>query len=330
MLYQYSTRNAMQLANDWRAYHRYALSHLPDLLRDATLPGIQAVVLMAYSLRGFPLPGAAWMISSWALARAIEMGLHRSVSAWSSTEANMDAHEIEMRKRIFWSLLVCHVTIGCKLGRPLAIRLEDFDVELPGPVLDNLPHEVDESNWRKCSFRIGIYSFKWLAIYMQLYSTIYTVRPFSQQPYEVALKNLERDLDSWVKTFPDELHASNSLPIQDLVCALYLDLGHQHLRLLLHHPALCNTPNRALTTTNLDVCLDASSRLLDIAGQIRDLKSLDTTWFNTTTFIAAIFTTLFAHTERQNDITSAELTTLREEMDRWLDIMGDIGQLLGA
>jgi hypothetical protein len=43
----------------------------------------------------------------------------------------------------------------------------------------------------------------------------------------------------------------------------------------------------------------------------------------------AITTTLFAQWDKRNETSAADLAALREEMDIWLDIMGDVGQLLG-
>ena len=329
MLYQYTARNSMQQQNDFLKHYRYALSFYPELLRDTSLAGMQALTLVVIVLRAYPRPGAAWMISTYALTKAVEMGLHRSAKAWKETGSEPDSHHVEMRKRVFWSILACHVIIGTALGRPLVLRVEDFDTEMPQPIHDALPEELSSLNeWQKCSFRIAIYGFGNTVLSMQIYTSIYTVRPAPQQPYERMLKRHEKELQSWHASMPPELRESQLDP-QLRVFALYMDHAYQHLRLVLHHPALCRTSDPELTAHNLDICLEASSKLLSIASDMRSLKSLDSTWFNTTIFLAAIFTTLFAYLERRDRITSAEYNTLSASMDSWIDIMGDIGQLLG-
>lgn len=292
------------------------------------LPSIQAVALVLSLLRGFPRPGAAWIMSSLVLSLCVTMGLHRSVSAWKDGGPRLTAHEVELRKRIFWSVLACHVTIGSKLGRPLSIHIEDFDVELPQILHDNLPDEEGHSDWSKCSFRAGIVGLKTIAIFMQIQSTIYAVRS-TPQSYEPTLKHLEREVDMWNASIPPELVGNKQSSIEDRVFALYLDFGAQQMSLLLHHPALCRTQNAELTERNLDKCLEASSKLLQIAADKRTLKSIDSTWLSNTVFIAALFTTLFIYSERKDQITSTDLNNLKANMDMWLDIMRDIGGLLG-
>jgi hypothetical protein len=84
-----------------------------------------------------------------------------------------------------------------------------------------------------------------------------------------------------------------------------------------------------ITAGNLDDCLDASAKILDISEKLKALKSLDATWYFATDYLAAIFTTLFACNERQNQMTSQNLQQLQRDMDRWLEVMGEVGKLLG-
>ena len=328
ILFQYTTRNSVQLPFDWGAHYRYALGFYKDLATEASLPSLQAIALICTALRGFPKPGAAWLVSSHALATAIEMGLHRSVTAWKDPKPEMSAHEIEMRKRVFWSILCCHVIVGTKLGRPLAIHLEDFDVQIPKIVHDNLPEEADNSDWQKCSFRPFVVFCGWLAVMMQLHGSVCTIRS-TQQSHDSTLGRLEKDLDAWIATIPPELRGNSQGQLEDRVFAMYLDFSAQHLRLLLHHPALSRSQIRETATRNLDICLDASGKLLQLGTDMSALKSLDTTWYNATVFIAAIFTTLFVWSERKDQITLSELNDLKVTMDSWLSLMGDIGSLLG-
>lgn len=223
---------------------------------------------------------------------------------------------------------MCHVTVGEKLGRPLALKLEDFDVELPRAINDDTPGEVFFDEFSKCSFRYGIYGFQVTALHMQIYSNLYAVRPTMMQPYEQNVRKLGKELEDWHSSLPTELlHAPSESPHR--VAGLYMDLSLRHLQLMLHHPALCKAPNQEFTIKNLDICLEASSRMLAIAVDLQKLKSLDTTWFYTAIFLAAIFTTLFAFLERKDHITSAELAKTKSDMDKWGEVMGDIGTLLG-
>lgn len=327
MLFQYSTRNAMQ--NNWGDHYRYAVSYLPKLMQERTLPNMQAIALICLHLRNFTKPGAAWFMSSLALTLCIEMGLHRSVKAWSKSAPEMDELEVELRKRVFWSLLVIHCSISNKLGRPLSVRLEDFDVEFPTPMHDFTPAEGQIDDWHKCSYRVGCHNFKWVLVNLQVQSTIYSVRA-PPHSYELTVQKLEKDLDTFKKSIPIELSGGPQTAQDDRVCSLYLQFGAEELNLLIHHPAVCRTQSQEVMNKNLDVCLQAAAELLRIAQGMRALKSLDTTWLNATVWLSAMFVTLFTWHQRKDRITSAQLNDLKSDMETWLGIIGDIGQMLGS
>ncbi|KAG8627098.1 hypothetical protein KVT40_004581 [Elsinoe batatas] len=329
MLYQFAARNRVAAEFNWSDHYRYALSFFIDLYRENTLPALQALAMVVLVLRAFPRPGAVWIVSVGVLSKAVEMGLHRSVNAWSASESQMSSHEVEMRKRVFWSLLLPHITAGARLGRPFMIRLEDFDVELPEAIPDNLPEEEHLPLHRKCSFTPGLAGFKFLVVQLQMYSNLYTIRPVPQ-PYEQVQKKLSKEIDVCFQSLPPEFQNDNLSTVEDRGVKIYMDFGHQNLRLLLYHPSLLKKPDPEQMSRNLDVCLDASSKLLAIAQEMRHLQILDTTWFNSSYFLAAMFTTLFAYSERKDRLSSAEIKALKKEMDQWIDVMGDIGSLLGS
>ena len=69
--------------------------------------------------------------------------------------------------------------------------------------------------------------------------------------------------------------------------------------------------------------------MLSVVRQLQKYKSLDTTWYNTAVYVMAITTTLCSQFEKRDEISAADLAALKEEMDMWLDIMGEVGNLLG-
>ncbi|KAI7599680.1 hypothetical protein KC319_g22784, partial [Hortaea werneckii] len=117
---------------------------------------------------------------------------------------------------------------------------------------------------------------------------------------------------------------------EDRVPALYLQLSKIECDLLLHHPSLNRSSNSQTAAANLELCLDASNKMLTVALQLKRLKSLDTTWFYTTDFLAAIFTTLFAFYEKRESLAQEDVGKLRDDMEKWLEVMGEVGELLGT
>ena len=80
---------------------------------------------------------------------------------------------------------------------------------------------------------------------------------------------------------------------------------------------------------NLEECLRTSKDMLETATALKNIMGLDSTWYYTSNFLAAMFTTLFAWTQRQETVEQTELDQLRADMDAWLEVMEDAGQLLG-
>jgi hypothetical protein len=327
VLFQYNTRNTSS-AQDFQHWH-FALSLVPRLIKGHTLQDMQGLTLICAQLRAFPRPGACWMFTNTVLGLAIELGLHRSVTAWQGITAQQDPHTIELRKRIFWSLMLMHVPVSGKLGRPMPLRLEDFDIEIPEEAYDYLPEEAHFDEWRKCSFRSGKWGFVLLKVQMKVYSSIYSIGS-NNATYDANVKRLESELRDTVAAFPPELSGGPETKDEDRVTALYLQLGATGCQLLIHHPALCRSLSPQVMSDNIDACLVASNKMLSIAQQLKILNSLDSTLYWNMDFLASMFTVLFAYNERRDRLSMNDLRGLRHTMKGWLDVMGFVGNLLGT
>jgi len=222
-----------------------------------------------------------------------------------------------------------HVPVSGKLGRPMPLRLEDFDIEIPDEAYDYLPEESDLDEWRKCSFRSGKWGFVLLKVQMKVYSSIYSIGS-ANASYDTNVRQLEAELKETVAKFPPELSGGPETKDEDRVTALYLQLGATGCQLLIHHPALCRSLSPQVMSNNLDACLDASNKMLSIATQLKALNSLDSTLYWNMDFLASMFTMLFAYTERRDRLSMTDLQRLRQAMKGWLDVMGFVGSLLGT
>lgn len=329
MNFQYSRRNVNQQAfEDAMAHYHYSLTFVPALMTGHTLQDVQALALICTQLRSQPRVGAAYSFISTVLGIAVEMGLHRSADAWQGANAEHNLQTIEMRKRVFWTLLSLHISIAGKLGRPMFLRPEDMDLEFPQALPDSLPGEEHLSPWRKCSFQVAPHAMKLMRVLSSVYSTIYAVKG-SSEPYAVSVQRIERDVADFRANLPAELAGGPQTQAEDRVFSLYLQLIEGEILLTLHHPSLCRTTSPQDMQRHLDLCLDASTRLFNIAVQMKELNALDSTWYCTTIHLAALFTMLFVHTTRQDQMTSTDLARLRTDMELWLGVMGEVGKMLG-
>jgi len=337
MFFQYAVRNwedatqQANLNNQSNMHYHYSISMFYQLSCSHTFQDVQALTLICSHLRNFPKPGASWILTMTTTSLAIELGMHRSVKRWAPDQAP-NALETELRKRTFWSLLAIHVTLSGKLGRPMLLRAEDFDVELPEPIDDDYLSEagIDTSGTGKCLHKIGIAAFKILPLYMELYSTIYAVNR-SPETYIETVNRLEGKLRSWQNNLPSEIvkGESGADEQEGRVFALYAQVFACEFRLLLRHPSVSLTLDANFNAESMRICVETAREMLEIVKQLQQLKSLDTTWYNSAVYVMAITTTLFAQWEKRNETSAAELAALRAEMDSWLDIMADVGALLG-
>ncbi|KAL8811674.1 MAG: hypothetical protein Q9200_001610 [Gallowayella weberi] len=338
MLWQFVVRNwenPVQQADFNRRsnlHYHYALSFFRQLMASHTLQDVQAMAMLSIHLRALPKPGACWMMATTTLNLAIELGLHRSMRSWAPASRKISVLEIELRKRIFWSVLVIHIIISGKLGRPMALREDDYDVELPSAVDDDLLSEdgIDTSREGKCDFLVAITSFKFEPICIDLYNNIYAVKRSPQTYVETVLRLEDRIrgyIDSWDL---DQMRRWDSANGVTKVYPLYVKMWPLEFRLLLRHPSLSLTSSTEFNNESLTICMDLSKQILGIVKQLQEWKSLDSNWQTGAFFVLAISTTLFGHWERRDELTLAGFEMLKEDMRSWLSIMGDMGRLLGS
>jgi hypothetical protein len=278
-------------------------------------------------LRNFPKPGASWILTQHTLSRALELNLHRSAKSCTFEEP-LTTLDIEMRKRIFWSLLTIHVTLSGKLGRPMSLRMEDYDIEIPDPISDEqLIHDgTNGLSQEKCLHKVGIHAFQIVPLYMELYSTIYAVRRRPEK-YVLTVNALEAKLQAWEDALSPEL--VNGQEQEDRVFTLYSQVWADEFRLLLRHPSMSMTNDETFNAESLKTCAKSARKMLAAVRKIQEFNCLDTTWYNTAVYVMALTTTLFVEYERRDTISRPEVESLKVDMGAWLEILGNVGQLLG-
>lgn len=330
--FQYGVRNLEEPDKHARLnelsnkHYHWSLSKFFDLAASQTVTAVQALAMIVSHTRNFPKPGCSLTIASFAFVRAIEMNLHRAVEipGGGTTLDN------EMRKRVWWAVLAILCTLNGRLGRPMPIAVEEFDVDFPIPIDDEYLGEegiLDPSKIGQCNFHVGLMGFKVTPLYMEMYSKIYSVRRDPGKYVEVVTQ-LEGALHDLLNNLPDELRLENGGPANQ-VFALYTQAFCLEYLLCLRHPSVCLTNDPEICAENTRTCEDTARKLLKVVGSLFKMKSLDTTWYQLAVYVAAIFSTLVAHWQRRFDMTAFEVATLRKDMSLWLEIIGEIGRLLG-
>lgn len=99
-----------------------------SLTDETSIQSLQAVVGVQLFLLSMLRYNAASRLEGLAIRMAVQLGLHRCPKRISS----LSEKEMELRKRLFWSIYCIDRYICSRLGLPLAIRDDDIDVCYPG------------------------------------------------------------------------------------------------------------------------------------------------------------------------------------------------------
>jgi hypothetical protein len=330
--FQYGVRNPeqpdqhAQLNDLSNKHYHWALTNFFELAIGNTVTAVQALALIAIHTRSFPKPGCSSVIANIALSRAIDLNLHRGLKL-PGGGTNIDN---EMRKRVWWVTLGLAVTLNGRLGRPMPITLEEFDVEFPLAIADDYITEegiTDPSQIGQCPFLVGLTYFKMVPLYMEMFSNIYSVRR-NPEKYVDAVRGLEEGIQALKNNLPDDLKL-DKCQINNRVFALYIEATVLEFYLCLRHPSVCMTDDRDFCAENTRICEETAGKLLNVITSLLKIKSLDTTWYQLSVYVAAMFSSLVAHWERRFDTSPAEMATLRRDMKMWMNIVYEIGLTLG-
>ncbi|KAM7202240.1 transcriptional activator protein acu-15 [Rhypophila sp. PSN 637] len=331
--FQYGIRNREEpekhaKLNDLSNKHyHYSLGKFFDLAVSRSVTAAQALAMLVAHTRNFPKPGCSSTIAQFSLYKAIELGLHRAVKV-PGGGTNLDN---EVRKRVWWAILGVLVTLNGRLGRPMPITLDEFDVEFPIAIPDECLGEegvVDSSKVGHCNYQIGLMGFRTVPLYIEMYRNIYGVRR-DPTKYVDVVRELEEGVQAIYDSLPVELNPE-ACNLSEKVFALYAQAFRLEFAICLRHPSVCMTTDPKFCADNTRVCEESAQKLLKIVGELLRMKSLDTTWYQLAVYVAAIFSTLVAQWERRSTISAHQLNTLRAEMMLWLEVIGEIGRLLGT
>jgi len=98
----------------------------------------------------------------------------------------------------------------------------------------------------------------------------------------------------------------------------------------MRHPSLDLSPSPTFTDDCIKVCVESSREILHLTDNLRKGNHyLDTTWYGATVQLLATLTILFSVWHKRDSVKSEEVKQVKKDMDLCMDIMGDLGSLLG-
>ncbi|ODQ78986.1 hypothetical protein BABINDRAFT_8608 [Babjeviella inositovora NRRL Y-12698] len=215
-----------------------------------------------------------------ALRLALREGLHRKLY-----HPNMNLVELEVRKRIFYTVYKLDIYINAMLGLPRSICEDDFDQELPIELDDEnitereyLPQmpadKLSSSGVANCHTRLFL-------ILDRLIKKFYPVRPSSNMPNPVSNQEnvtiLENELAEWIKSLPSELQPGGTPSFRYLKANRYLNLAYLHVQSMLYRPFIhyvapeysYNSSFNSVTEQHLIVnarkCVNVAIKIVELA-----------------------------------------------------------------
>ncbi|KAF2125677.1 hypothetical protein P153DRAFT_369691 [Dothidotthia symphoricarpi CBS 119687] len=189
-------------------YLKNAMSVMVELtMRNTDLLSVQALLGIGLFLLGTPNPQPTYFFIATAMRLAHSIGLHKKGSNF-----NLNAAEVEQRKRVFWIAYMLDKDICLRSGRPPIQDDDDMNVELPSEHppdnIGNIPLADGKGMMNlfrlMCTFSI---------IQSKVYKGLYSVKASKQTDGELlnTIGELDKELENWKDEIPLEFRPEHDI-----------------------------------------------------------------------------------------------------------------------
>ncbi|KAJ6145488.1 hypothetical protein N7470_009383 [Penicillium chermesinum] len=249
-----------------------AKAHLAmETLSQPSIPTIQALLQQSALDIACGRSSSSWLYSGMAFRMAIDLGLHVSPDVLQRHSLALSTEDVEIRKRLFWSLYAWDKHISLYLG-----RMPNFFMGAESVSLDFLDDFMDQEPWEPfygpdpASTELPAYSAvpghivscftqlcKLCKLISQMLLNLYSSSSVSETPSTpsaraAAFVDIDRKLQQWHDSLPSYLHISpDKIPeLSPPPHITSLNLMYYNTLILLHRPlvssgqALCSEASR--------------------------------------------------------------------------------------
>ncbi|KAJ9424236.1 DUF1446 domain-containing protein [Fusarium oxysporum] len=201
---------------DAETHYNRAMTRLADVLARDGIERLQALLLVCQYRMGTTSSNtttSVWHLIGVAARTCLEMGLHRAATyalprTLDDATRKVKEEEMETKRRCFWSLVALDRVTSLALGRPLALQLEDIDVDLPpSSTADQLPEDsspLSSAPYGTPQYRAATSVFVHIVRYRLICGKIINALhrsakhvTFSNTSYEEMRTALARELQEW-------------------------------------------------------------------------------------------------------------------------------------
>ena len=313
-------------ANRWL---HYGLSLYNDLMHDQSLESMQALTMFLILFRNLPKPGYSWNFSNKVLVRAIDLNYHRHPDRIALPPDENNPLAKELRVRVWWIILTFCITTGARLGRPVPWHFQRFDVPLPKTIKDE---ELSSSKpltaySGKCDYLACIHLCKLLPLLNDVYNNVLSVRP---PPHEY-IQTVEQ-LDNAITAWRDEWETTvetDECPDRKMNTTFLMDSWAAEYRLTLHHPNLFTAISAEQYDRNLDICHQASRKLLlAFMSAFKKYNGADLTWHSVGVYALALGVVLHSFDRKKTSLSGDQIKASRDELGQWIFLIEAVDLLL--
>ena len=289
MLFAISTAQVSKY--DWRqlpsaeSHHARAMSTISDVLRLGGLQALHAILLLCQYRTGSSIQdnsGSMWLLVGIAARMCFEMGLHKE-SAYQLTGPGDDDTTAkryllqESKRRSFWSVLCMDRITSLILGRPCAIRDDDFDHVCPTEDPTICPTSSTDTPPAPFVFR-HIVSYRLLC--GRIVSALHRKKaPNTTEQHVLRIRQeLCADLETW-KQDVEQLHLEHSSQISSS-CHLsteWYNLLYSNAMLILWRPSPL-LPDISHDANSLQHIFDSAKQSITIYASLHKSRKINYSW----------------------------------------------------
>ncbi|KAF5611458.1 DUF1446 domain protein [Fusarium subglutinans] len=302
---------------DAETHYNRAMTRLADVLAIDGIERLQALLLVCQYRMGTTSSNtttSVWHLIGVAARTCLEMGLHRAATyalpqTLDDATRKVKEEEMETKRRCFWSLAALDRVTSLALGRPLALQLEDIDVDLPpSSTADQLPEDsspLSSAPYGTPQYRAATSVFVHIVRYRLICGKIINALhrsakhvTFPNTSYEEMRTALARELQEWhtetanlplVKSDTAASPASGS----SFRSGEWYRLLYHNGMLMLFRPSPCLN-DAAVNSLALQNIYDSAREAISLYASLHRSRKLNYSWITMHTVFLAGLSYIFA------------------------------------
>ncbi|KAJ5923626.1 hypothetical protein N7454_008871 [Penicillium verhagenii] len=257
------------------------------------LETIQVRLIQCLYLLSSSRANECWYLFGTALQVVTALGLHRK---WppKMPKKSCSSLELELRKRIFWSVYTLDKYLSIMFGRPRLLHDEDIDQELPDEINDEDLLEEDPMRRTGTTDSMMIASvlhYRLGRILGEISRQLYSINPLSRDsPLDTAVR-LTSELERWKESVPPLFNSVQPTSLIPPLCrqSQVLQLAYSHAMihvtrsfLLSDFTDLSRRPRDAhsMVSTYVQKCIQAAENTITLIDSLAQRSGfIQSLWF---------------------------------------------------